>query len=88
MESTSQELRVHCSEKAAKLDRMQDPSLVLIRRGTIDVKGKGHMTTYWLKVDVPADSEDGKAVAEELLTEPVADLEVTIDVLPVRMADC
>lgn len=68
--------------------RMQDPSLILTRRGTIDVKGKGRMTTYWLEVDVPVNSEDEKAVAEALSTEPVADLEIAIDVLPVRMADC
>ena len=61
MESASEPLRIHCSEAAMKLVSTQDDSLVLSRRGTIDVKGKGRMTTYWLKThgDVGAEQAPG-----------------------------
>ncbi len=37
MESSSQALRVHCSEAAARLVRAQDPAIVLRDRGEIEV---------------------------------------------------
>jgi hypothetical protein len=48
MESFSEELRAHCSEAAAQLATEADPSVRMISRGLIPIKGKGHMRTYWL----------------------------------------
>lgn len=49
MESTSEVLRINCSEAAAKLVMaQQDPSLLLIPRGAIHVKGKAKMNTFWV----------------------------------------
>ncbi len=41
MESSSQALRVHCSEAAARLVRAQDPALALRDRGEIEVTHGG-----------------------------------------------
>ncbi len=48
MESNSEVLKIHCSEAAAKLVMVQDPSLLLIPRDTIPVKGKRKMNTFWV----------------------------------------
>jgi hypothetical protein len=48
MESNSEALRINCSEAAAKLVMVQDPSLCLIPRGAIPVKGKAKMKTFWV----------------------------------------
>ena len=48
MESNSEVLKIHCSEAAAKLVMVQDPSLLLIPRGAIPVKGKRKMNTLWV----------------------------------------
>ncbi len=48
MESNSEVLKIHCSEAAAKLVMVQDPSLLLIPRGAIPLKGKIKMNTFWV----------------------------------------
>ena len=48
MESNSEVLKIHCSEAAAKLVMVQDPSLLLIPRGAIPIKGKMKMNTFWV----------------------------------------
>ena len=48
MESTSAAGRIHCSERAATLLREQAPDIPLVSRGRIEVKGKGHMSTFWV----------------------------------------
>ncbi|XP_075471765.1 atrial natriuretic peptide receptor 1-like isoform X2 [Ascaphus truei] len=48
MESTSEALKIQCSSSAAEL--LQGiGSYVLVCRGTVNVKGKGAMTTWWLE---------------------------------------
>eukprot|EP00418_Pyrodinium_bahamense_P089806 CAMPEP_0179040458 /NCGR_PEP_ID=MMETSP0796-20121207/15658_1 /TAXON_ID=73915 /ORGANISM="Pyrodinium bahamense, Strain pbaha01" /LENGTH=385 /DNA_ID=CAMNT_0020736805 /DNA_START=96 /DNA_END=1253 /DNA_ORIENTATION=+ len=49
MESASEANRVLCSERAAKVLWEQAPEVAVQRRGTIPVKGKGEMETYWVK---------------------------------------
>ncbi|KAM9324675.1 atrial natriuretic peptide receptor 2-like [Gastrophryne carolinensis] len=48
MESTSEPLKVQCSPSAAEL-LQQIGGYILVCRGTLDVKGKGAMTTWWLQ---------------------------------------
>jgi len=48
MESNSKENRIHCSERAAKVLQTQDPSIAIVARGKIEVKGKGEMNTFWI----------------------------------------
>jgi class 3 adenylate cyclase len=48
MESNSEVLKILCSEAAAKLVIVQDPSLLLIPRGAIPIKGKMKMKTFWV----------------------------------------
>jgi len=47
MESTSKALRIQCSDTAARLARQQDVTLKFTPRGTIKVKGKGKMLSFW-----------------------------------------
>mmetsp|Transcript_13200 Transcript_13200/g.31652 ORF Transcript_13200/g.31652 Transcript_13200/m.31652 type:complete len:226 (+) Transcript_13200:548-1225(+) len=48
MESLSTSDRIHCSEASARMLKDQAPDVPLRRRGKVAVKGKGHMTTYWV----------------------------------------
>jgi class 3 adenylate cyclase len=48
MESHSLPGRIQCSERAAELLKSQGPEVPLAYRGTIHVKGKGEMNTYWV----------------------------------------
>ena len=48
MESNSLPGRIQCSETTANLLRQQAPHMDLKCRGTIPIKGKGEMTTYWV----------------------------------------
>ena len=62
MESNSEALKIHCSEAAAKLVKVQDPSLSLIPRGAIPIKGKSKMNTFWVhdsNSSKDASSKDG-----------------------------
>ena len=54
MESTSVPGRVQCTRRTAELARAQDPSLRLVERGQVEVKGKGAMRTYWVEPGGPA----------------------------------
>ncbi len=51
MESSSLPMQVHCSKATA--DLLCTSPLFLRTRGTIDVKGKGEMTTYWIESSAP-----------------------------------
>ena len=51
MESNSQINRIHCSEAAATLLRDQCPKIRIFPRGTIEVKGKGEMKTFWVHTE-------------------------------------
>lgn len=57
MESNSVANRVHLSLAAAGMLRRQSKAAKLERRGKVDIKGKGLMTTYWL-LDCPPPSQD------------------------------
>ncbi|XP_064214716.1 soluble guanylate cyclase 88E isoform X1 [Tribolium castaneum] len=46
MESTSEAMMIHISEYTRQL---LPPAYTVLERGEIQVKGKGHMKTYWLK---------------------------------------
>ncbi|CAB9496779.1 Receptor-type guanylate cyclase gcy [Seminavis robusta] len=48
MESTSQPGRVNCSAEAAELLMKQAPQIPLRKRGEIEIKGKGLMSTYFV----------------------------------------
>jgi hypothetical protein len=48
MEHLSVSGKIQCSEVSAKLLKEQAPETSLKRRGKVAVKGKGHMTTYWV----------------------------------------
>ena len=50
MESKSSSGMIHCSEISAKLLKEQAPDFPMRRRGKVQVKGKGRMTTYWVGV--------------------------------------
>lgn len=79
MESNSKPCRIHCSYDAAKLLKKQAPEISIEDRGTMHVKGKGKMKTFWVvgdddwqtddcssSVDIPLFIEEG----EESVTEP------------------
>ncbi|KAJ1482479.1 nucleotide cyclase [Baffinella frigidus] len=48
METTSAPGRIHCSRRAATLLAQQSPAISLFARGSIVVKGKGEMETFWV----------------------------------------
>jgi len=49
MESTSLPCEIQCSESSARLIMEQAPDVALAaREGGVDVKGKGHMRTFWV----------------------------------------
>lgn len=51
MESNSEKNRIHCSETSAALLREQCPRMRIFPRGSIDVKGKGEMKTFWIHTE-------------------------------------
>lgn len=51
MESHSEKNRIHCSEEAATLLREQCPRMRIFPRGSIEVKGKGEMKTFWVHME-------------------------------------
>eukprot|EP01035_Chromulina_nebulosa_P017134 gene17134-22648_t len=48
MESNGEANRIHCSEVVADM-LIESNQYTLTKRGDIEVKGKGNMTTYWLE---------------------------------------
>lgn len=48
MESNSYSQKILCSAVSAKILKQQAPDIPLIKRGKINVKGKGDMYTYWV----------------------------------------
>ena len=48
MESNSIAGRIHCSLVSANLLREQAPDIPLVSRGTLNIKGKGNMETYFV----------------------------------------
>ncbi|ELU07786.1 hypothetical protein CAPTEDRAFT_103278 [Capitella teleta] len=52
MESTGEACKIHLSESSAKA-LMLYPKYVIEKRGEIEVKGKGCVTTYWLTAKIP-----------------------------------
>ena len=57
MESNSAPNRIHCSGISAELLMAQHPNLRLNPRGTIEVKGKGDMETFWVNEDAAVQSQ-------------------------------
>jgi len=51
MESNSLCMRIQCSDRAAEVLREQCPELPLESRGTIPIKGKGEMATFFINHD-------------------------------------
>ena len=51
MESNSEKNRIHCSEESATFLREQAPTVRIFPRGSIDVKGKGEMKTFWVHTE-------------------------------------
>jgi adenylate cyclase len=51
MESTSEPGRIHVSEAFAHAvqQTITDAPFSIVKRGTVEIKGKGMMTTYWLE---------------------------------------
>lgn len=71
MESNGEALRIHCSSSTQKVLASIDQGFMLEERGTMAIKGKGHMTTYWL---------NGRAGYE--FTETIEDKMVVPDIFP------
>jgi class 3 adenylate cyclase len=62
MESLSVSGKIQCSEVSAILLKEQAPEFPLRRRGKVAVKGKGHMTTYWIgSSTIKEESDHGTA---------------------------
>ena len=59
MESNSASGMIHCSEISAKLLKEQAPDFPMRKRGRVEVKGKGRMTTYWVGVAAKRNSLGG-----------------------------
>lgn len=72
MESNGEEGRIHCSEQVAKLLKLSN-CYEITKRGDIDVKGKGIMTTYWLE-SAKASYDPSNSAAIYKVKRNVADL--------------
>lgn len=83
MESNSEALRINCSEAAAKLVMVQDPSLLLIPRGAINVKGKAKMNTFWVQASNSSkDASNAGIYLLDLLTSTRSVLPLKSPLLP------
>jgi len=58
MESNSEKNRINCSEISAALLRKQCPRMRIFPRGSIDVKGKGEMKTFWIHTEGSVSTRD------------------------------
>lgn len=73
MESNSIANRILCSERSCKLLKEQAPNIPIHKRGTIKVKGKGEMKTYWIggKMDLSISNEGAARCAANAHTDTV-----------------
>ena len=60
MESNSEKNRIHCSEASASLLRQQSPTVRIFPRGSIEVKGKGEMNTFWVHTEGSSSARNRK----------------------------
>jgi len=51
MESNSLPLKIHCSDASALILKEKHPEIPLYSRGSIPIKGKGEMETFWVYND-------------------------------------
>uniref|UniRef100_A0A6U4U0M3 guanylate cyclase n=2 Tax=Hemiselmis andersenii TaxID=464988 RepID=A0A6U4U0M3_HEMAN len=51
MESNSKANMINISHATAVLLKTQGPNILLQKRGQVPIKGKGHMTCYWVKTE-------------------------------------
>ena len=51
MEQSGEPGRVQCTLRTAGLIRAQDPTIAVVPRGVVEIKGKGSMETYWVLSD-------------------------------------
>jgi len=51
MESNSLPLKIQCSEASALILKEKHPEVPILSRGSIPIKGKGEMVTYWVYND-------------------------------------
>jgi guanylate cyclase len=70
MESLSASGKVQCSETSAVLLKEQAPDFPLKKRGKVAVKGKGHMTTYWVGNSMPKKNPDGGSTSRAFDDKP------------------
>jgi hypothetical protein len=79
MESTSEAMKIQCSSSTASL---LDTSshVITVPRGTIDVKGKGLMSTYWIE-RIAVGGDDDVCVHLEGLDESMSeDIKIIVKV--------
>ncbi|CAJ0959875.1 unnamed protein product, partial [Mesorhabditis belari] len=74
MESNGDALKIHCSEQTAKV-LANIYGFVLEKRGTLNIKGKGPMTTYWLQ------GREGHDFAE-MCEQPIEDERIAPEIFP------
>jgi class 3 adenylate cyclase len=65
MEQTALAGRVQCSAATAALIKAQDPAIQLLVRGTMEVKGKGAMETFWIGGEVAEAVDDAEKCGRE-----------------------
>jgi guanylate cyclase, other len=59
MEQNGRPGKIQCSAFTAGLIKSQDASITLLRRGLVEVKGKGSMETFWIIDSSVSSSHDG-----------------------------
>jgi hypothetical protein len=64
MEHLSISGKIQCSEASAILMKEQAPEFPLKRRGKVAVKGKGHMTTFWVGSSVQNENSEGGSASK------------------------
>ena len=72
METTSEPGLIQCTLDTANLILLQDPSIKLIKRGVINIKGKGFMQTYWIENTAEKSSLFYKDVRAKVSKSPTA----------------
>lgn len=85
MESNSLSMRIQCSDRAADLLKQQAPEMELEPRGMIPIKGKGEMTTFFIKNQLPP--KEKVASSEKEKAEVQVASEEKIETAPVEGSD-